>query len=334
MKRFKKVTALFACAAMAASLAACGSSSSENTSSTAGDGTHYTIGICQLVQHAALDAATEGFKAAVIEGLGEANVTFDEQNAQGDTATCSTIVTGFVSNGYDLIMANATPALQAAVASTTDIPVVGTSVTDYGTALANEDMDPAKGTGINVTGASDGVDAQLYVDLTLELVPDVKNVSILYCSAEANSVIQSDQFIAAMEKTASDVKCNVYTFADSNDIQAVVTSAIEGADAVYIPTDNTAADNMTIITNVCQPAKMPVICGEENMCAAGGLATVSISYTEVGRLAGEQAVKILKDGADVSTIAIAYCSDPVKEYNADYASAIDFDIPDGFAPIG
>ena len=208
----------------------------------------YTVGICQLVQHAALDAATQGFMDALTEKLGD-NVKFDLQNAQGETTMCSTIVTGFVANEYDLIMANATPALLAAVAATDTIPILGTSVTDYGTALAIDDMDATKGTGINVSGTSDGVPAQQYADTVLELVPDAKNVAVLYCSAEPNSVLQADQFVACMDEKG--VKTTVYTFTDSNDIQAVVTTAVEGADAMYIPTDNTAASNMTIISNVC-----------------------------------------------------------------------------------
>ena len=329
MKMTKKIAAVVLAALMVVSVAACGSTSSSSSTTQ-----KYKIGICQLMQHDALDAATEGFKQAVIDALGEENVEFDYQNAQGDSATCSTIVTGFVSNNYDLIMCNATPALQAAIAATTEIPIVGTSVTDYATAIADDSMDATVGTGINVTGASDGVDAKLYADLTMELVPEAKKVSILYCSAEANSVVQSDNFIAAMKENYADVETEVFTFADSNDMQAVVTSAIEGADALYIPTDNTAASNMTIVSNVCEPAKMPVICGEENMCSIGGLATVSISYTEVGKLAGEQAVAILKDGQDVSKTPIAYCSEPVKEINTAFAEAIGFEVPDGFTAIG
>ncbi|MCI6433752.1 MAG: ABC transporter substrate-binding protein, partial [Clostridiales bacterium] len=230
----------------------------------------YTVGICQLVQHAALDAATQGFKDALTEKLGD-KVTFDEQNAQGEPATCSTIVTGFVANEYDLIMANATPALLAAVSATDTIPILGTSVTDYATALAIDDMDATVGTGINVSGTSDGVPAQLYADTVMELVPEAKKVAIVYCSAEPNSVLQADQFIACMDELG--VATEVFTFADSNDIQAVVTAAIEGADAMYIPTDNTAASNMTIVSNICAPAGVPLICGEEGMCGAGGLAT-------------------------------------------------------------
>ena len=290
----------------------------------------YTVGICQLVQHAALDAATQGFKDALTEKLGD-KVTFDEQNAQGEPATCSTIVTGFVANEYDLIMANATPALLAAVSATDTIPILGTSVTDYATALAIDDMDAAVGTGINVSGTSDGVPAQLYADTVMELVPEAKKVAIVYCSAEPNSVLQADQFIACMDELG--VATEVFTFADSNDIQAVVTAAIEGADAMYIPTENTAASNMTIVSNICAPAGVPLICGEEGMCGAGGLATVSISYYDIGYVCGEMAYEILVNGADVSTMPIGYAASPEKKYNADYAEAIGFEMPEGYVAI-
>lgn len=340
----KKILALLLALAMTLALAACGAKNDAPANdpapapeaSTSGeaapegettDDKTYTVGVCQLVQHDALDAATEGFKQALTDKLGD-KVTFDVQNAQGEPATCSTIVTGFVANSYDLIMANATPALQAAMSATTEIPVLGTSVTDYGTALANEGMDPAAGTGINVSGTSDGVPAQLYADLVKELVPDAKKVSILYCSAEANSVLQANQFMEVM-----DAECTVYTFADSNDIQAVVTSAIEDCDALYIPTDNTAASNMTIVANVTQPAGIPVICGEENMMKNGGLATVSISYFDIGYMCGEQAYEILVNGADVSTMPIGYSANPVKEYNPAVAEAIGFTMPEGFEAV-
>ena len=299
-------------------------------SAAVAEDTTYTIGICQLVQHAALDAATEGFMAALTEKLGD-NVKFDLQNAQGEPATCSTIVTGFVANEYDLIMANATPALLAAVSATDTIPILGTSVTDYATALAIEDMDAAVGTGINVSGTSDGVPAQLYADTVMELVPEAKKVSIVYCSAEPNSVLQADQFIACMDELG--VATEVFTFADSNDIQAVVTAAIEGVDAMYIPTDNTAASNMTIVSNICSPAGVPIICGEEGMCGAGGLATVSISYYDIGYVCGEMAYEILVNGADISAMPIGYAASPEKKYNADYAEAIGFEMPEGYMAI-
>ena len=290
----------------------------------------YTVGICQLVQHAALDAATEGFMDALTEKLGD-NVKFDLQNAQGESTTCSTIVTGFVANEYDLIMANATPALLAAVSATDTITILGTSVTDYATALAIDDMDASVGTGINVSGTSDGVPAQMYADTVMELVPEAKSVAVLYCSAEPNSVLQADQFIACMDELGVDT--TVYTFTDSNDIQAVVTSAVEGADAMYIPTDNTAASNMTIINNVCTAAGLPVICGEEGMCGAGGLATVSISYYDIGHVCGEMAYDILVNGADVSTMPIGYAASPAKKYNPDFADAIGFEMPEGYEAI-
>ena len=336
----KKILSAVLAGAVALSLAACGGSAapassaapaeSAPASSEAAQAETYTVGICQLIQHNALDAATQGFKDALEEKLGDA-VTFDTQNAQGDSPTCATIVGGFVANDYDLIMANATPALQAAIAATDTIPILGTSVTDYGTALADPEMDPAKGTGINVSGTSDGVTAQLYADLVAELVPEAKKVSILYCSAEANSVLQAEQFTECAE--AMGMTCTVYTFADSNDLQAVVTSAIEDCDALYIPTDNTAASHPTTRPNARSPATVPIICGEEGMCGAGGLATVSISYYDIGRLCGEQAYEILVNGADVSTMPIGYATNPVKKYNADYAAAIGFEMPDGFTAI-
>ena len=293
------------------------------------DDASYTIGICQLVQHAALDAATQGFRDALTEKLGD-KVTFDEQNAQGDSATCSTIVTGFVANNYDLIMANATPALLAAVSATDTIPVLGTSVTDYFSALQLDATEDGA-TGMNVSGTSDGVPAQLYADCLMELVPEAKTVAIIYCSAEPNSVVQADQFIACMDELG--VATTVNTFTDSNDIQAVVTAAIEGADAVYIPTDNTAASNMTIVSNICTPAGIPVICGEEGMCGSGGLATVSISYYDIGYVCGEMAYEIMVNGADVSAMPIGYAANPVKKYNADVAEAISFEMPEEYEAI-
>ena len=192
-------------------------------------------------------------------------------------------------------------------------------------------MDASVGTGINVSGTSDGVPAQMYADTVMELVPEAKNVSVLYCSAEPNSVLQADQFIACMDELG--VSTTVYTFTDSNDIQAVVTSAVEGADAMYIPTDNTAASNMTIVSNVCTAAGLPVICGEEGMCGAGGLATVSISYYDIGHVCGEMAYDILVNGADVSAMPIGYAASPAKKYNPDFAEAIGFEMPEGYEAI-
>lgn len=288
----------------------------------------FTVGICQLVQHNALDAATQGFEDALKEKYGD-NVTIDYQNAQGDSTTCSTIVTGFVNNGYDLILANATPALQAAVAATTDIPILGTSVTDYGAALNITDFTGT--TGMNVSGTSDLAPLDQQEKMILELVPDVKKVSILYCSAEANSKFQANEIEKYLDEDG--VAYQEYTFADSNDLQSVVSSAVADCDALYIPTDNTAASNMTIVSNVTEPAGIPVICGEENMCKAGGLATLSISYYDLGYTTGQQAIRILSEGADVSTMPIEKAAATTKEYSAPYAEAIGMTMPDDYVAI-
>ena len=283
------------------------------------EGTTYHIGILQLVQHNALDAATKGFRDALTEKLGDA-VIFDEQNAQGESAQCAVIATGFVANKYDLIMANATPALQACMNATFTIPVLGTSVTDYATALDLESV--AGGTGFNVSGTSDGVSPKLYAECLMELVPEAKKVGVFYCSAEPNSVVQGDSFVAAMAEYEG-VECIVKTFADSNDMAIVLDALIaEGIDVLYIPTDNTAADNMGIVANKCEPAKLPVICGEENMMAVGGLATVSISYYDIGYITGEMAYEILINGADITTMEIQYSPNAVKEYNPAFAEAV------------
>lgn len=348
MKKYSKLLALLLALAMIFALAACSNTSSETSTppseevesqepgdepstEPADDGETYTIGIIQQMQHAALDAATQGFEDALTELLGDA-VTFDLQNGQGDSNMCSTIATGFVANDYDLLMGNGTSALQAAISATSEIPILGTSVTDYAVALADDSMDATVGTGINVSGTSDGVNAQMYADLVKELLPDATKVSIVYCSGEPNSVLQAEQFTECME--AMGVTCTTYTFSDSNDMQAVVTTAIEDCDALYIPTDNTAASNMTIVANVCEPAKIPVICGEENMCGVGGLATVSISYYDIGYECGKMAYEVLVNGADISTMPIGYAANPVKEYNAEFAEAIGFEMPEGFTVIG
>ncbi len=288
----------------------------------------FTVGICQLVQHNALDAATQGFEDALKEKYGD-NVTIDYQNAQGDSTTCATIVTGFVNNNYDLILANATPALQAAVSATTDIPILGTSVTDYGAALNISDFSGT--TGMNVSGTSDLAPLDQQEKMILELVPDVKKVSILYCSAEANSKFQADEIEKYLDEDG--IAYEEFTFADSNDLQSVVSSAVSDCDAVYIPTDNTAASNMTIVSNITEPAGIPVICGEENMCKSGGLATLSISYYDLGYTTGQQAIRILSDGEDVSTMPIENAAATTKEYNASYAEAIGMTMPDDYTAI-
>ena len=294
----------------------------------AAEGTTYHIGICQLVQHVALDAATQGFQDALKEKLGDA-VVFDLQNASGDTNTCSTIMNGFVSNSVDLIMANATPALQAAVAATGDIPILGTSVTDYATALDISDWSGA--TGINVSGTSDLAPLDQQAAMLHELFPEATKVGLLYCSAEPNSKYQVDVIRGYLEGYGC--VCTEYTFADSNDVASVAQSACDGSEVIYIPTDNTAASCTEAIRNVVEPAKIPAVVGEEGLCKGCGVATLSISYYDLGYATGEMAYEVLANGADVASMDIRFAPNVVKEYNAELCEALGVSIPEGYAAI-
>lgn len=320
----KKALALVMAAAMTLSLAACGGSGDSAKESSES----YNVGICQLVQHPALDAATEGFKEAITEELGD-SVTFDEQNAQGDSNTCSTIINGFVSNGVDLIMANATPALQAAQAGTSDIPVLGTSVTEYGVALGIENFDGLVGT--NISGTSDLAPLDEQAAMLHELFPDAKKVGLLYCSAEANSQYQVDTVNACL--TDLGYTCEYYSFTDSNDISAVVTKACQESDVIYVPTDNTAASNTELINNTCLEAKVPVVAGEEGICAGCGVATLSISYHDLGVATGKMAVKILKGEAKVEEMPIEYAPQFTKKYNPANCEALGITVPEDYEAI-
>ena len=288
----------------------------------------YRVGICQLVQHVALDAATQGFQDALKEKLGD-KVTFDVQNASGDSNTCSTIVNTFVSGGVNLIMANATPALQAAVAATGDIPILGTSVTDYATALDIDDWNGA--TGMNVSGTSDLAPLEQQANMLHELFPDAKKVGLLYCSAEPNSKYQVDVITGYL--TALGYECVEYTFADSNDVASVAQSACDGADVIYIPTDNTAASCTEAIRNVVEPAGKPVIAGEEGICAGCGVATLSIDYYDLGRTTGEMAYEVLANGADVATMDVRFAPNVTKEYNAELCELLGVTVPEGYVAI-
>ncbi|MDO4298570.1 MAG: ABC transporter substrate-binding protein [Lachnospiraceae bacterium] len=289
----------------------------------------WTVGICQLVQHDALDAATQGFKDALTDKLGDA-VTFDEQNAQGDSNTCSTIINSFVSNNVDLILANATPALQAAAAGTNEIPILGTSVTEYGVALEIDDFDGTVGG--NISGTSDLAPLDEQAAMLNELFPDAKNVGLLYCSAEANSQYQVDTVKAALEEMG--YTCEYYAFSDSNDLSSVTTTASTECDIIYVPTDNTAANNTEIINNICLPAGIPIIAGEEGICDGCGVATLSISYYDLGYATGNMAARILADGEDISTMPIEYAPNFTKKYNAANCEALGVTIPDDYIAIG
>ncbi len=287
----------------------------------------YTVGICQLVQHPALDAATQGFKDALTKALGD-KVSFVEQNASGDSATCAVICNQFVSDDVNLILANATPALLAAQAATNKIPVLGTSVTDYASAL---DIDNWTGsTGANISGTSDGVPASELAGVLHELFPDVKNVGLLYCSGEPNSKFQADEMRPVLEEMG--YKVTDFTFADSNDVSAVTNNACDDCDVLYIPTDNTAASNAELINNVALAKKVPIVCGEENLCAGCGVATLSISYYDLGTVTGEMAAKILAEGADVSTMKIEYAPF-AKKFNKTNCDILGITVPETYEAI-
>lgn len=288
----------------------------------------YKIGIVQLTEHPALDAATQGFKQAIIDELGEDAVEFDYQSGQNDSNTCSTIANQFVSNKVDLIMANATPALQSAAAATADIPILGTSVTEYGVALDIKDFNGTVGG--NISGTSDLAPLDQQAAMITEWFPEAKTVGLLYCSSEANSKYQVDVVKSELEKAG--LTAELYSFADSNDISSVCTTAAANSDVLYVPTDNTVADNTGIIDSVCQAAKTPVIAGEEGICKGCGVATLSISYYDLGYTTGKMAVKILRDGADISTMPIEYTS-TTKKYNPTICEALNITPIEGYEAV-
>ena len=341
MKNLSKLTALALSGVLALSLAACGGSGTASTpapetsapgtpapetASPAGE-TAYTVGICQLAPHVALDAATEGFMDAINEAL-PGQVKFDLQNAAGDSPTCATIVNGFVSADVDLIMANATPALQAAASATGDIPVLGTSVTEYGVALG---IDGFTGTvGTNVSGTSDLAPLDQQAAMIQEWYPDAQTVGLLYCSAEPNSQYQVDEVQKALESFG--YTCTQYPFSDTNDMASVTQNAADNSDVLYVPTDNTVANNTGIVDNICH-GKVPVFAGEEGICAGCGVATLSISYYDLGYTTGQMACEILVNGGDISTMAVQYAPAVTPKYQADNCAALGVTVPDNYEAI-
>lgn len=290
----------------------------------------YTVGICQQAPHTALDAATEGFKQALIDKLGEENVKFELQNAQGESNTCSTIVNSFVSKNVDLIMANGTSALQAASNATTTIPILGTSITTYSVALNLPDFDGTVGG--NISGTSDLAPLSDQAQMILDFFPEAKKVGLFYCSAEPNSAYQIEVVKEYLE--AKGVTCTEYKFSDSNDVAQVAEKAASDCDVIYIPTDNTAASCTETINNVVLPKKVPIIVGEEGICSGCGVATLSISYYEIGYKTGEMAAEILTGEANISEMAIAYDPNPVKKYNKEICEELGITVPEGYKAIG
>ena len=322
----KKLSVLILTVIMIVSMTACGIKPADSQAPGANANGTYKVGIVQLMQHVALDQATKGFQDALKQKLGD-KITFDVQVASGEQTNCTTIVTKFINDGVNLIMANATPAVIAAKEATSTIPIVGTSVTDY---VAKEAAIVAsnEAPGGNVTGYSDLSDIAAHVTLSKKLVPDAKKVAIVYCSAEPNSVIQGEQ--AKKLYTEAGLTPIILTASDVSNISAVVTSACEQADMIYIPTDNLFAENMEGVKNIAEPKKIPVICGEGGMVKAGGTATVSIDYYTLGMRAGEMAYKILVEGANPATTPIGFmkAEDMELVINEENLKAIGLTVPE------
>ena len=335
MKKFLKVMSVIMCLAIVClSLASCGGNGGSETTTAAPDVSNtaktYTVGIVQLTQHAALDAATQGFKDALTEKLGD-KVIFNFQNASGEPTNCSTIVNQFVAGNVDLIMANASPALSAAAAATPDIPIVATSITDYPSALNIDAADWNGKTGFNVTGTADLAPLDRQAAMISELFPEAKTVGIIYCSGEANSKYQVEVITEYL--TAQGIEVREYSFADSNDIASVTTKAVDECDVLYAPTDNKVADYGAIVNNIAEPAGIPLIAGEEGICKLCGIATLSISYYDIGYSAGEMAYDILVNGTNPGDMEIKYATDFTKKYMKDRADALGVEIPADYEEI-
>ena len=331
--KMKKLLSLLCVAAMIFALAACGGSQAPAAEAPAAEAPAeeaqvFNVGICQLVQHPALDAATQGFKDALTEKLGDA-VTFNEQNASGDAATCSVICNQFVSDEVDLIMANATASLQAAASATNVIPILGTSITDYGTALGIEGFTGVSGT--NISGTSDLAPLEGQAQMLSELFPDAKTVGLVYCSGEPNSKFQVETIAPMLTELGYTV--TEYTFADSNDVANVTASACAECDVLYIPTDNTAASCTEAINNVALVEKTPIVVGEEGICKGCGVATLSISYYDIGYETGLMAAEILTEGADISTMEVRYAPQFTKEYNVSICETLGITVPEDYVAI-
>ncbi len=339
MKKTTRILSALMALTLALGLAACSSSGAKDSQAPQQSAsqvpnsqepakTVYKVGICQLAPHVALDAATKGFRDALVEAFGEDGVKFDEQNAAGDSATCGTIVNGFVSGKVDLILANATPALQAAASATGDIPVLGTAVTEYGVALGLEGFSGTVGT--NVSGTSDLAPLDEQAQMIKDWCPEAKTVGLLYCSAEPNSKYQVDTIQTCLEKLG--YTCTQYSFSDTNDMASVTQNAADNCDVLYVPTDNTIANNVGIVDNICN-GKVPVFAGEEGICAGCGVATLSISYYDLGVVTGKMAAKILSGEANVAEMPIEYAPQVTRKYNPATCEALGLTAPEGYAAI-
>lgn len=325
MKKLTKVLSLMMVTTLSLMGVGCQNTASESgkTVST-GDAQNYKIGVIQLVEHAALDAAYKGF----VDGLKEAgfedgkNITIDYQNAQGDQSNCQTIANKLINDQNNLILAIATPAAQAVANTTKDIPILVTAVTDPAAAKLVASNEAPGG---NVSGTSDLTPVKEQIGLITKLVPSVKKVGLLYCSSEANSKFQIE--IAKKELEALGLEGVEATVSNSNEIQQVTQSLVGKVEAIYIPTDNMLAAGMATVAQVTTPSKLPVIVGEEGMVNNGGTATYGINYYNLGKLTAAQAVAILKDGKKTAEMPIEYASEGTLVVNQEALKTMGIELP-------
>lgn len=281
----------------------------------------FVVGIVQTSEHAALDDAKNGFIDAIADSSYAGKVEFDEQNAQGDQSNLKTIAQRFVQNDVDLVLAIGTPAAQTIAAETTDIPILITAVTDP---LESKLVLDYNNPGTNVSGTSDLTPVKEQLDLLVEILPEVKDIGIMYTSSEINSEIQAK--MAEEYATTLGLSSKIVTVPTTNDITQAVQSIVGSVEAIYVPTDNGFASAMATVSQVATENNIPVICGEEGMTLSGGTATVGINYYNLGYQTGEMGVRIF-DGSDVSTMPIEYAANTNIVVNDDNFLDIGLPIP-------
>jgi putative ABC transport system substrate-binding protein len=324
MKKYVKLSLLMILALMTAMIGTGCGGSGEKESQSGGETEALKVGIVQYMDHVALDAARQGFVAALADNgyVDGDNITIDLQNAQGDQSNLSTISDRFVSENEDLVLAIATPATQAVAGKTTEIPILGTAVTDYVVARL---VDSNEAPGGNVTGTTDMNPIKEQIDLLVKLVPDAKTVGVLYTSSEDNSILQANIAKEAIEKLG--LNYVEATVTNSNDVQQATQSIVGKCDAIYIPTDNTFATAMPVVYGVTSVSKTPVICGESGMVDNGGLATLGINYYDLGYQTGLMGVKILKGEAEPASMPIEASTKFDFAINGAVAEEIGLEIP-------
>lgn len=319
----RKLAVLLCTVLVGGMLAGCGKSATDTNQGTSTSAEVKNIGVIQLVQHDALDAANKGFVDALKEKGYEdgKNIKIEQQNAQGEQANAQTIAKQFTDSKKDLIFAIATPAVQAAYNATKDIPVIFTAVTDPVKAEVAKDW---KSSGTNVTGTSDKVPVDKQIELLKKLLPNAKTVGVIYNTSETNSVIQVDELKAAAEKQGLSVKEIGVT--NVNEVNQNLASALDQIDVLYTPTDNTVASGYALVGKLCLDKNVPIIGAEEAVVTKGGLASIGIDYYKLGKEAGLKAAEVL-DGKKPSEVEITTLSEMSFTINTDVVKKLNITLP-------